>query len=154
MGHVGLTPQSVHDFGGFKIQGRSASEARTILEDALALEEAGVFSVVLEGIPAELAEMITERLQIPTLGIGAGPACDGQVLVLNDLIGLTEGHVPSFVRQYADVLTTLRGACRQFVGDVREGRFPADAESHHLKPEVLEEVRERLNHPASRHWKF
>jgi 3-methyl-2-oxobutanoate hydroxymethyltransferase len=153
MGHIGLTPQSVHDLGGFKLQGRSAAAARTILEDALALEEAGVFSVVLEGIPAELAGLITERVSIPTFGIGAGPACDGQVLVLHDLLGLTEGHVPSFVRKYADLHVAMRDACRQFVGDVREGRFPGEVESHHLKPEVVEDLRRGLDPAASRPWR-
>ncbi len=153
MGHVGLTPQSVHEFGGFKIQGKSAAAARNILDDALALEEAGVFSVVLEGIPAELAKMITERLTVPTVGIGAGVSCDGQVLVIHDLLGITEGHVPSFVRRYAEVGATVREACRHFVEDVRDGKFPSDVESSHLKGEVLEEVRGGLGPAAKRQWR-
>ena len=153
MGHVGLTPQSVHEFGGFKVQGKSAAAARSILEDALALEDAGVFSVVVEGIPAELAGMITERLSVPTLGIGAGAACDGQVLVIHDLLGLTDGHVPSFVRKYAEVGATVREACRHFVEDVRGGKFPSEVESSHLKEEVLEEVRGGLGPAAKRQWR-
>ena len=141
MAHVGLTPQSIHDFGGFKLQGKSVEAARAILEDALAVEEAGAFAIVLEGIPAELAAMITARLVIPTLGIGAGAACDGQVLVLHDLIGLTEGHVPSFARRYAEVGEAIRDASRRFIEDVRGGNFPGDAESVHLKPEVAEALR-------------
>jgi len=153
MGHVGLTPQSVHEFGGFKVQGKSAAAARAILEDALALEEAGVFSLVLEGIPAELAGMITERLSVPTIGIGAGLACDGQVLVTHDLLGFTEGHVPSFARKYAEVGVTVSEACRHFVEDVRGGRFPSDTESSHLKGEVLEEVRAGIGPAARRQWR-
>jgi 3-methyl-2-oxobutanoate hydroxymethyltransferase len=153
MGHVGLTPQSVHEFGGFKVQGKSAAAARAILEDALALEEAGVFSLVLEGIPVELAGMITERLSVPTIGIGAGLACDGQVLVIHDLLGFTEGHVPSFARKYAEVGVTVSEACRHFVEDVRCGRFPSDTESSHLKGEVLEEVRAGIGPAARRQWR-
>ena len=150
MGHVGLTPQSVHELGGFKIQGRGAQAGRSIMEDALALEEAGVFCVVLEGIPAELAGIITQRLTIPTLGIGAGPSCDGQVLVLHDLLGLTEGPLPSFVRKYAEVGETITRACHDFIEEVRSGKFPGEAESSHLKPEVLQEVRSGLSATAAR----
>lgn len=153
MGHVGLTPQSVHDFGGFKLQGKSAETAAAILEDALAVEEAGAFSIVLEGIPAELAAMITERVGIPTLGIGAGAGCDGQVLVLHDLIGLTEGHVPSFARRYAEVGEAIREASRRFIEDVREGSFPGQAESAHLKPEVAEALRSACDQAGKRLWK-
>jgi 3-methyl-2-oxobutanoate hydroxymethyltransferase len=153
MGHVGLTPQSVHDFGGFKVQGRSAAAARAILEDALAVQEAGAFSVVLEGIPAELAALITERLSVPTLGIGAGPRCDGQVLVIHDLVGLSPDPVPSFVRKYADLAGVIREACSRFAADVRGGAFPSPAESYHGKPEVLEEVRAGLDTFARRRWK-
>ena len=153
MGHVGLTPQSVHDFGGFRLQGKSAEAAAAILEDALAVEEAGAFSIVLEGIPAELAAMITERVGIPTLGIGAGAGCDGQVLVLHDLIGLTEGHVPSFARRYAEVGEAIRQASRRFIEDVREGRFPAEAESAHLKPEVADALRSACDKAGKRLWK-
>ena len=153
MGHVGLTPQSIHEFGGFKVQGRDASAARAILDDALALEEAGVFSVVLEGIPSELAEIITQKLTVPTLGIGAGPACDGQVLVIHDLLGLTEGHLPSFVRKYAEVGETIQEACRRFVEDVRGGSFPGAAESVGMKPEMLQDLRRGLDLPSNWKWK-
>jgi len=153
MGHVGLTPQSVHAFGGFKVQGKSATAALAILEDALSLEEAGVFSLVLEAIPAELAAMITERLTIPSIGIGAGPSCDGQVLVIHDLLGATEGPCPSFARRYAEVGATMREACRHFVQDVRGGQFPSDAESNHLKPEVLVEMRDRFEAVTKRQWR-
>ena len=152
MGHVGLTPQSVHDFGGFRIQGRSAAAARSILDDALAIEAAGAFAIALEGIPAELAALITERVEIPTIGIGAGPRCDGQVLVIHDLLGITEGALPSFVRKYADLGAAIRDASARFVGDVRAGRFPADTECHHLKPEVLAQVRRGLE-TARRRWR-
>jgi len=153
MGHVGLTPQSVHDFGGFKVQGRSGASARAILEDALAVEEAGVFSVVLEGIPAELGALITERLGIPTIGIGAGRSCDGQVLVIHDLLGITPDPVPSFVRRYADLGAVIREACVRFGADVRGGSFPAETESYHLKPEVLDEIRAGVERFARRHWR-
>jgi len=153
MGHVGLTPQSVHDFGGFKVQGKTGAAARAVLEDALAVEEAGAFSVVLEGIPAELAALITERLGIPTIGIGAGPACDGQVLVIHDLLGISPDPVPSFVRKYADLGAAIREACIRFGADVRGGSFPAENESYHLKPEVLDELRAGLERFARRHWR-
>ena len=153
MGHVGLTPQSVHDFGGFKVQGRSGASARAVLEDALAVEEAGAFSVVLEGIPAELAALITERLGIPTIGIGAGRSCDGQVLVIHDLLGITPDPVPSFVRRYADLGAVIREACVRFSADVRGGSFPAETESYHLKPEVLDEIRAGVERFARRHWR-
>ncbi len=125
MGHVGLTPQSVHSMGGYRVQGRTTEEAERIIEDALAVEEAGAFSVVLEGIPAELAREITSRLEIPTIGIGAGPHCDGQVLVVNDLLGLTE-KVPGFVKKYANLRELISKAVTEYREDVEEGRFPKD----------------------------
>lgn len=152
MGHVGLTPQSVHRFGGYRVQGRDAAAARGILEDALAVQDAGAFSVVLEGIPAELAALVTQRLTVPTIGIGAGPDCDGQVLVLHDLLGLTPDPVPSFVRKYAELGETIRDACVRFVADVRAGAFPTGRESYHLKPEVLEELASGLD-PARQRWR-
>ncbi|HEV8337513.1 MAG TPA: 3-methyl-2-oxobutanoate hydroxymethyltransferase [Candidatus Polarisedimenticolia bacterium] len=153
MGHVGLTPQSVHDMGGFKVQGRDSAAALAILEDALALEEAGVFSVVLEGIPAQLASLITERLSIPTLGIGAGPHCDGQVLVLHDLLGISPEPAPSFVRKYAEVGAAIRQACERFASDVRTAAFPSETESYRMKPEVLEEIRSTLEASGRRRWR-
>jgi 3-methyl-2-oxobutanoate hydroxymethyltransferase len=144
MGHVGLTPQSVHDLGGFKVQGKDVASARGILEDALALEDAGAFAVVLEGIPAQLAAAISRRLSVPTLGIGAGAGCDGQVLVTHDLLGFTAGRVPSFVRRYAEVGEVVRDACRRFVEDVRSGAFPGDSESTQMKSETWESLRGTL----------
>jgi 3-methyl-2-oxobutanoate hydroxymethyltransferase len=152
MGHVGLTPQSVHRFGGYRVQGKNAATGQAILDDALAVEEAGAFSIVLEGIPSELAERITERLTIPTIGIGAGPACDGQVLVIHDLLGLSPEPVPSFVRRYADIGASIREACARFVADVRAGTFPSEKESYHLKPEALAELESKLD-PGRRRWK-
>ena len=131
MGHIGLTPQSVNAFGGFKLQGKEADDARRLIDEALALEHAGCFSLVLECVPAELAAFITERLTIPTIGIGAGVKCDGQVLVYHDVLGLYDGHTPKFVRKYAHAAADLQNALTQFLGDVREGSFPNDAESFH-----------------------
>lgn len=131
MGHIGLTPQSVNAFGGFKLQGKEADDARRLIDEALALEHAGCFSLVLECVPAELAAFITERLTIPTIGIGAGARCDGQVLVYHDVLGLYDGHTPKFVRKYAQAATDLQNALTHFLSDVREGSFPNDAESFH-----------------------
>lgn len=124
MGHVGLTPQSVHSMGGYRIQGRSEEAARRLMDDALALEKAGAFSLVLEGIPAELGRQITESLEMPTIGIGAGPHCDGQVLVITDLLGLGGGRYPKFVKPYADLRTEITRAVQAFARDVEEGSFP------------------------------
>lgn len=132
MGHIGLTPQSVNAFGGFKIQGKSTAEAKRLIDEALLLEDAGCFSLVLECVPAEVAAFITERVSIPTIGIGAGPACDGQVLVFHDVVGLYEGKQPKFVRRYAELAEEMRGAIGRFLEDVREARFPDVAtESFH-----------------------
>lgn len=133
MGHVGLTPQSVNILGGFKVQGKGADEARRVIDEAVALEQAGCFSLVLECVPAEVAAYITERVSIPTIGIGAGPACDGQVLVYHDLLGLYEGHKPKFVRRYAEGAAIFTDAVTRFIADIREGRFPDVArESFHV----------------------
>lgn len=139
MGHLGLTPQSVNIMGGFKVQGRKADEALRLLDDAHRLQEAGCFALVLEGIPAELAGRATESLNIPTIGIGAGPDCSGQVLVLHDVLGLIEGHRPKFVRAYAEGFQFLHGALSQWAADVRSGAFPGSQESYRL-PEGLGEV--------------
>lgn len=126
MGHIGLTPQSVHRMGGYKVQGRSKTEAEALLEDARSIEEAGAFSIVLEGIPAPLAKEITASLSIPTIGIGAGPDCDGQVLVVNDMLGLIFGNrVPKFVKKYADLNRIISLAVGEFIKDVEEGKFPS-----------------------------
>ena len=129
MGHVGLTPQSVHAMGGFRLQGRDEASQRRILEDARALQEAGCYSVVLEGIPLDLARQITLELAVPTIGIGAGPHCDGQVLVLYDLLGMNEEFRPRFVKQYESLGTRIREAVARFAGEVRAGEFPSEEHS-------------------------
>ncbi|HEY7726379.1 MAG TPA: 3-methyl-2-oxobutanoate hydroxymethyltransferase [Anaeromyxobacteraceae bacterium] len=131
MGHVGLTPQSVHKLGGYVVQGRDEERARELLLDARALEEAGCYAVVLECIPAELARFITGRLRIPTIGIGAGPACDGQVLVLNDLLGLDDGFRPKFVKRFGEVGAEVARAVAGYVKEVREASFPAEEHCFH-----------------------
>jgi len=131
MGHVGLTPQSIHAMGGFHVQGKSVEASRQIERDARAAESAGAFAVVLESIPRELAARVTERLRIPTIGIGAGPDCDGQILVYHDLLGLTFGRVPKFARQYADLSEIINHAVTTYCEDVRGGAFPSDGESYH-----------------------
>lgn len=130
MGHLGLTPQSVHKFGGFKIQGRDAAAAEQMVEDALALEAAGAYALVLEGIPQALAARITERLSIPTIGIGAGPHCDGQVLVIYDLLGLDDRFSPKFLKKYESLQGRVVGALGQYVSEVKAGEFPSGAHSH------------------------
>jgi 3-methyl-2-oxobutanoate hydroxymethyltransferase len=142
MGHIGLTPQSVHKMGGYKVQGKSVAAAEQLLADAQALEEAGAFAVVLEGIPTEIAEMITTQITIPTIGIGAGANCDGQILVLSDLLGLNFGHQPKFVRQYTDLKAIIHTALQNYVADVRNGNFPTEAESYHLSAAVAAQVRQ------------
>lgn len=129
MGHLGLTPQSVQQFGGFKVQGRGDKAGRRILEDALMLQEAGVFSIVLEAIPSELAGEITRSLSIPTIGIGAGPFCDGQVLVINDILGVYDRFTPKFVKKYANLSPTISSAVRQYAEEVKSGRFPSSEHS-------------------------
>ncbi|MET3910028.1 3-methyl-2-oxobutanoate hydroxymethyltransferase [Bradyrhizobium sp. S3.3.6] len=139
MGHLGLTPQSVNVMGGFKVQGRKADDALRLLDDAHRLQEAGCFALVLEGIPAELGERATESLRIPTIGIGAGPGCSGQVLVFHDVLGLTEGHRPKFVRAYANGFQLLQEALSRWAADVRNGAFPTSQESY-LLPESLRDT--------------
>ncbi len=129
MGHVGLTPQSYRKFGGFKVQGREAESARQIREDAQALADAGCFAIVLECVPEALAAEITEDIAVPTIGIGAGPSCDGQVLVFHDVVGLTRDLRPRFVRRYADLSTVIEEAARAFTKDVKSGAFPSREES-------------------------
>lgn len=140
MGHIGLTPQSVNAMGGFHVQGKTADAARQLERDARAVEAAGAFSIVLESMPRELAAAITRSLRIPTIGIGAGPDCDGQVLVFHDLVGLTMGHRPKFARRYADLASEIARAASDYCVDVREGRFPSDAESYHSPAEVRDEI--------------
>ncbi|MBV9100266.1 MAG: 3-methyl-2-oxobutanoate hydroxymethyltransferase [Candidatus Dormibacteraeota bacterium] len=134
MGHLGLTPQSVNAFGGMRVQGKTEESRQRILADAEALQAAGAFAVVLEGIPRDLAATITSTLAIPTIGIGAGPDCDGQVLILHDLLGIsphTRGGMPKFARAYDDIGDRIVAAARAYADDVREGRFPDDAHSYH-----------------------
>jgi 3-methyl-2-oxobutanoate hydroxymethyltransferase len=131
MGHIGLTPQSIHTFGGYRVQGRTLDSAAELQADAEALEEAGAFSIVLEGIPRELAAIITHRLRISTIGIGAGPDCDGQVLVYHDLLGLTLGQTAKFVRSYANLREVIHQALTHFRNDVTQGCYPDDSESYH-----------------------
>src|ERR1039457_1178384 len=135
MGHIGLTPQSVNEFGGFRVQGKTAKAGDQLMRDARAVEAAGAFAIVLESIPRELAARITAELRIPTIGIGAGPDCDGQILVIHDLVGLSFGHQPKFVRRYADVGEIISRAAAEYCRDVPQGRFPSDEESYHLPAE-------------------
>jgi 3-methyl-2-oxobutanoate hydroxymethyltransferase len=130
MGHLGLTPQSATALGGYRAQGRTAARARRMLADALALQEAGCYSLVLEAVPTPVAACITAALEIPTIGIGAGPDCDGQVLVYHDLLGLTEGHTARFVKRYADLATTIREALAAFAADVRSGAYPEERHTY------------------------
>jgi 3-methyl-2-oxobutanoate hydroxymethyltransferase len=129
MGHVGLTPQSVHQFGGYRVQGKGKDQREAVLRDALAVEEAGAFSVVLEGIPAELAKEITARLSIPTIGIGAGPHCDGQVLVIHDMLGLFDDFRPKFVKRYAELKSDISAAVKSFIDEVCKEKFPGEEHS-------------------------
>jgi 3-methyl-2-oxobutanoate hydroxymethyltransferase len=140
MGHLGLTPQAVHRMGGFKVQGRAGKDAVALVEDALRLQDAGCFAMVLEGIPADLAARVTEEVQIPTIGIGAGPACSGQVLVLHDIVGLSPDLPPKFVRVYMNAFEQIRGALAEWGEDVREGRFPAQQESFILPQEARDDL--------------
>jgi 3-methyl-2-oxobutanoate hydroxymethyltransferase len=144
MGHVGLTPQSLNSMGGFHVQGKSADASRQVERDARATEAAGAFSVVLESIPRELAARVSGKLRIPTIGIGAGPDCDGQILVLHDLLGLTPGHVPKFARRYANLSAEISGAVASYCKDVRDGAFPSDAESYHATGATREESPARV----------
>jgi 3-methyl-2-oxobutanoate hydroxymethyltransferase len=138
MGHVGLTPQSATMLGGFKAQGRTAEKAERLYEDALALEAAGCFAIVLEAVPAQVAARVTEALRVPTIGIGAGAACDGQVLVWHDLLGLYAGKSPRFVKRYADLAGEAKRALEAYVEDVREGRFPEEQHTYAIPDEELD----------------
>jgi len=140
MGHIGLTPQSIHRMGGYKIQGKEERQRQKLLADALAVERAGAFSVVLEAIPAELAQEITQSLNIPTIGIGAGINCDGQVLVIHDVLGLFDRFTPSFVKKYADLFSEMQRAFKEYISDVKERRFPAAEHSHAMDPQALRDL--------------
>jgi 3-methyl-2-oxobutanoate hydroxymethyltransferase len=138
MGHLGLTPQSIHALGGFRVQGKQLDSARAIVDDAVALAEAGCFAVVLECVPDGVARMVTDSIDIPTIGIGAGRHCDGQVLVYHDLLGLEERRMPKFVRRYANLRETATTAVTTFVEDVRAGRFPSSDETYHMTDQMGE----------------
>ena len=148
MGHIGLTPQSINQIGRPRVQGNSPEAASALVEDAVALQEAGAYSIVLESVPARLAKVITDRLAIPTIGIGAGPHCDGQVQVSHDILGLLAvgihvDHVPRHVRRYAQLSDAIISAVSQYADDVREGRFPSDEESFKMKRGILDEIIEQ-----------
>ena len=149
MGHVGLTPQSATQLGGFKTQGKTAEQARELVAGALALEAAGCFSVVLEAVPSPVAAEITRRLTVPTIGIGAGPDCDGQVLVYHDLLGLTEGHLPRFVKRYANLSREIRDALEHYAEDVRSGAFPEEQHTYAMADEERDRFETRAKEPAS-----
>ncbi len=137
MGHIGLTPQSATALGGYRAQGRTAETARRLYDDALALQEAGCFAIVLESVPASVAARISRALRIPTIGIGAGVGCDGQVLVYHDMLGLTQGHVARFVKRYADLSTVIREAMEAYAADVRSGAYPEDRHTYKIPAEEL-----------------
>ncbi|MEX0749342.1 MAG: 3-methyl-2-oxobutanoate hydroxymethyltransferase [Dehalococcoidia bacterium] len=141
MGHIGLTPQSVNQFGGFKVQGKTPAAAVQLMHDAQALEQAGAFAIVLELVPAQLAELLTERLSVPTIGIGAGVHCDGQVQVFHDLLGLYDAFIPKHAKRYADVGTAIRDAITQYAAEVKSGAFPTPKQSFNMDPAALAELR-------------
>ena len=154
MGHLGLTPQSVHAMGGYRVQGKAAETARELLEDAHELDQAGVFALVLEGIPDVLAQLITKEVSVPTIGIGAGEHTDGQVLVFHDVLGMHNDRVPKFVRKYAHLFDEAVAALQAYVQDVQAGAFPADDETYHMTEEAAaalfkEEPRDDLSWPLS-----
>ena len=140
MGHIGLTPQSVHALGGYRVQGRTKATAQRLLDDARALQDAGAYAIVLECVPAPLARLITQRLDIPTIGIGAGPDCDGQVQVFHDMLGLFADFVPKHTRRYANLADDIGAAFRQYAADVRSGAFPSAAESFTMNESVLADL--------------
>lgn len=143
-GHIGLTPQTAAMMGGFKVQGKSIDAAKSVLDDALALEAAGAFALILEAIPQQLAKIITEKVKIPTIGIGGGVHCDGQVLVLHDLLGLFKRFTPKFVKVYADIYTAQVDAVKEFISDVQEESFPAAEHSFNMKKELVEDLKKAI----------
>lgn len=140
MGHIGLTPQSINVFGGFKVQGKSEEAARALLADAKAVEEAGAFAVVIEAVPAALAQMITDAVSIPTIGIGAGAGCNGQILVYQDMLGMFSDFTPKFVKRYANVGEVMRDAFANYAAEVASGAFPAEEHTYKIKDDVLEKL--------------
>jgi 3-methyl-2-oxobutanoate hydroxymethyltransferase len=143
-GHIGLTPQTANMLGGFKVQGKSIDAARKVVYDALAIQDAGAFAIVLEAIPRQLARLITEKVSIPTIGIGGGVDCDGQVLVLHDLVGLFKRFTPKFVKVYADVYSVQMEAVKSYISDVQGNRFPAEEHTFTMKEEAVAELRKSL----------
>ena len=144
-GHIGLTPQTAALLGGFKVQGKSVDQAKKVYDDALALEDAGAFALILEAIPKELAALITEAVKIPTVGIGAGVDCDGQVLVFHDMVGLFKRFTPKFVKVYADVYTTQVNAVGEYIKDIRSAEFPGNEHSFRMSAESVENLKKQLN---------
>jgi len=140
MGHIGLTPQSVNVLGGFKVQGKEEAKARDLINDALALEEAGVFSIVLEAVPEELARIITEKVGVTTIGIGAGRYCDGQILVINDVLGMYSDFIPKFVKQYANLKNTISDAVADYIREVKTQEFPEKKHTFAIDEAVLEKL--------------
>jgi 3-methyl-2-oxobutanoate hydroxymethyltransferase len=151
MGHIGLTPQSVNQVGGWKVQGKTPAAAVQLMHDAQALEQAGAFAIVLELVPAPLAELLTQRVSVPTIGIGAGAGCDGQVQVLHDLLGLFDAFQPKHARRYADAGALIRDAIARYAGDVRSGAFPTEKESFKMDPAALAELRPQGHTLQRRH---
>ena len=138
--HIGLTPQSINAFGGFKVQGKSEAAAKKLLEDAKAVEEAGAFAVVIEGVPAKIAALITEQLHIPTIGIGAGKDCDGQVLVYQDMLGMFSDFTPKFVKRYANIGEVMKEAFQNYIKEVQDGVFPAEENTYKVDDSVIEKL--------------
>jgi 3-methyl-2-oxobutanoate hydroxymethyltransferase len=145
MGHLGLTPQSVHQFGGWKVQAKSAGAARRLIEDALIIEDAGCYALVIESVPAEVAQLVTRRLAIPVIGIGAGIGCDGQVLVTHDLLGLFDRFTPGFVKKYADLFSEMERAFQEYITDVKEHRFPASEHANTMDPQAYRDLMHEIH---------
>lgn len=141
MGHIGLTPQSVNMLGGFKVQGKTKESIKKLIDDAKYLEDAGVFAIVLEAVPDEVAKLITESISIPTIGIGAGKYCDGQILVVNDMLGLFSDFVPKFVKKYRNLGDEIKGAIKEYIEEVRRGDFPEDSHSFKIDKDIVEEIK-------------
>ncbi|MBN2544185.1 MAG: 3-methyl-2-oxobutanoate hydroxymethyltransferase [Spirochaetes bacterium] len=141
MGHIGLTPQSINLFGGYKVQGKSVDDAKKLINNALVLEEAGVFAIVLEGIPEKLAEIITKKLTIPTIGIGAGRYVDGQIIVINDILGIYEDFVPKFVKKYANLGADIKKGIETYIKEVNDGIYPAEEHVYKINKEILDIIK-------------
>jgi len=145
MGHLGLTPQSVHQLGGWRIQAKSPESARKLIEDALIVEDAGCYALVVEAVPAEVTQLISKRLAIPVIGIGAGSGCDGQVLVTHDLLGLFDRFTPSFVKKYADLYPEMERAFRQYIADVKDRKFPAPEHAHKMDSQAYRDLMHEID---------